>query len=124
MTMNPIDDGPLDALLNASDEALPDGGFTAAVMDRVRADGAWRLAPTLDAALALALLAQRSASARRSRRWRWIGLTVGSAIALLAMHAAGSALPALTAQQALALLAGISACAWVLMTTHAPHERR
>jgi hypothetical protein len=123
MTMNPIDDDPLDALLDASDEALPDGGFTAAVMDRVRADGAWRLAPTLAAALALALLEQRTTSARRSRRWRCIGLTVGSAIALWVMHAAGGALPALTAQQALALLAGIGACAWVLMATHAPPQR-
>jgi hypothetical protein len=113
--MTPID-GRLDALLDTADEALPDDGFTAAVMRRVQAEQSHRAAPTLDAAAALARLDQRATRSRHERRWHWGGVAAGSAVALLAMQASGATPPVLDALQTMAMLAGVFTAAWVLAT--------
>jgi hypothetical protein len=113
------DDDTLEALLRGDDAALPDGDFCAGVMRRLQADEAERHAPTLDATSALAQLDRRVARARRQRRWHRIGVLAGSALALPLLAAAPQPLDT---AQALALLAGLAACAWAL-GAHALQER-
>lgn len=110
------DDTTLDALLAGGEDALPDDGFTAAVMRRVQQDEMTRLAPTVAPASALARLEWLASASRRSRRWRWIGVAGGSAVALVTMLVAGPAPLFIGLPQALAMLAALAASAWVLTT--------
>jgi hypothetical protein len=103
-------DDELEALLRGAtaESSLPDGGFTAGVMRRVRAEP-----DTLDAVAALAALRAREASARRASHWRWIGAAAGAGVAIVPIFAGGLP-PALQAPQLLALVLAAGAAAWAL----------
>jgi hypothetical protein len=112
--MTQPDDETLDELLACGEDALPDDGFTAAVMRRVQQDERARLAPTVAPAGALARLDRLASASGRSRRWRWIGVAGGSAFALVTMQVAGPAPLVIGLPQALAMLAALAASAWGL----------
>ncbi len=115
--MNEFDDGDaLEALLRrlAHDEgALPDDGFSAAVMARVRA-----LPAPVAPELALAQLQRRRTTAQRDARWSGYGIGWGlaAAVAVLALDNGASAnLASHGAALTLALLISAVAVAWPLL---------
>jgi hypothetical protein len=112
--MTQPDDESLDVLLAGGEDALPDDGFTAAVVRRVQHDERARLAPTVTPAGALARLERLASASARSRRWRWIGVASGSAFALVTLQVAGPAPLVIGLPQALAMLAALAASAWGL----------
>lgn len=108
------DDSVLDAWLVAREPDLPDDGFSAAAMRRVRAEQAARQR-TLDAAGALDRLRRREGRERRRGRWQWFGAGVGAVVAAAVFAAAGDAAnAAIAGPQTLALLVGLAAAAWWL----------
>ena len=121
--MKPIDDDPhdprrpidgIEALLRRPLPELPDDGFSAAVMARVRA-----LPTPAPAAPALAWLQGRYAMAQRAARWERGGALVGAAVALAWWAASDGAVVDLAAQGAtlsLALLVSAAAVAWSLLS--------
>jgi hypothetical protein len=111
--MTPWDDDTLDALLSAPDATLADGdAFTAAVMQRVRADAAVH---GLEAPAALARLQRERAALHRTAAWRRRGIAAGSALAAGAWFALGGA-AALAAPQVFmaTAVAGAAVCLWAL----------
>ncbi len=112
----PADGDMLEALLRrlAREESpVPDAGFSAAVMARVRGRSS-PVAPDQ----ALAQLQRRRISARRDSRWSGYGIGLGLAAAL-GVQAASDGAPANLAQQGpvltLALLISAAAIAWSLL---------
>lgn len=114
--MSPLDDDALEALLRPPEtEALDDDTFTRAVMQRVRAEAAGPR-ETLDATAALALLRRRQQADRRRRRWVVAGGLAGAAIAAAGWWAGGGPQVALAPPQSLALMLGLAATVWLVVT--------
>ncbi|HET9822999.1 MAG TPA: hypothetical protein VFQ16_14350 [Burkholderiaceae bacterium] len=125
MTIDRIDDTALEAALSDPPAALPDAGFTAAVMQRIAADEAARRSPVAPAQALEGLRAIERVERRRAR-WTRAGLAAGSVLALgvAAIGADGAAL--LTGETALALAAAFAVTAWQLAEAlgrpSAPHR--
>lgn len=116
--MNDSDTDPaLEALLRWPLADLPDHGFTAGVMARVRG-----LPTPLEPAAGLVVLQRRQAAARRGERSSRFGAAIGTVLALAVLVAAGGAPADLLARSAvLALALAISAAVsgWSLLSEQA-----
>ena len=115
--MKPLDPhhalDPFDALLRVPLADLPDGGFSEAVMRRVRT-----LPPALTAAQALGRLERQRAHARRAGRYSILGLALGALFALAWLAAAGGVPADMAARGgavALALAVSGAALGWALL---------
>lgn len=110
MTMT---DADIDAWLGTmAEDTLPDDGFSAAVMRRVRSQA--DAAATVPPRVALALLEERSRAGARRQRWRAGGLLLGALLAGTALLSGSDAWIALQPLQGLALAAGAAISAGVL----------
>lgn len=105
---------PLDALLRAPSGDLPDAGFSAAVMRRVRA-----LPPAPKPVQTLRGLERGLARSQRAQRYSMVGLAVGATFALAWWAAAGGTAVDIGdrgAALALALAVSGAALAWSLLS--------
>jgi hypothetical protein len=105
------DDPSLEAWLRETPDELPDNGFTAAVMQRVRLE-TLALRPGLASATALERLRARGHADRRIVRWHLGGIAVG---ALFAGNIAWTQMDVMVVPapaQLLAVVLALAAVAW------------
>lgn len=106
-----IDDATLERLLAAEDPPIADGGFSDAVMRRVRSEPQ---AHWLDAPAAFDALRRRERRERRQARWRALGTAGGAAVALFAWWAGGGPALALPLTQSLPVALTLVVLAWLV----------